>query len=186
MSQATPDNTPVLQMAGISKTFPGVRALDHVSLDVRPGEVLALMGENGAGKSTLMKVLAGAHQPDGGEILLFGRPVTLDTPQKAMDLGIGIIYQELNLVPQLSVAENIFLGREPRALPGFVNAGKMQADARHDSARLGRKSRCLSRSLAALARQVKLFVFCHNARQLFVRRFPKLKAHVIDFLPALY
>ena len=137
MSQITPDTPPVLEMRGISKTFPGVRALDHVSLDVRPGEVLALMGENGAGKSTLMKVLAGAHQPDGGEILLGGKPVTLDTPQKAMDLGIGIIYQELNLVPQLSVAENIFLGREPRALPGFVNAGKMQADARQIMEALG-------------------------------------------------
>ena len=116
---APADIKPVLQMRGISKTFPGVRALDHVSLDVRPGEVLALMGENGAGKSTLMKVLAGAHQPDGGEIFLGGKPATLDTPQKAMDLGIGIIYQELNLVPQLSVAENIFLGREPRGPAGL-------------------------------------------------------------------
>ena len=131
------DIKPVLQMQGISKTFPGVRALDHVSLDVRPGEVLALMGENGAGKSTLMKVLAGAHQPDGGEILLDGQAVTLDTPQKAMELGVGIIYQEFNLVPHLSVAENIFLGREPRGPAGFINAGKMRDDARQIMESLG-------------------------------------------------
>ncbi|MBV9848256.1 MAG: sugar ABC transporter ATP-binding protein [Armatimonadetes bacterium] len=138
MSEPVTETAPVLQMRGISKTFPGVRALDHVSLEVRPGEVHALMGENGAGKSTLMKVLAGAYQPDGGEIILNGQPARLETPQKAMALGVGIIYQEFNLVPQLSVAENIFLGREPRgALPGFVNAAKMQADARQIMESLG-------------------------------------------------
>ncbi len=120
---------PLLQMNDISKSFPGVRALDDVSLTILPGEVHALMGENGAGKSTLMKTLAGAHRPDSGEILLDGRPVTLDTPQRALELGISIIYQELNLVPHLSVAENIFLGREPRLLPGWVDQAKMRREA---------------------------------------------------------
>ncbi|MCA1595558.1 MAG: sugar ABC transporter ATP-binding protein [Chloroflexi bacterium] len=127
-----------LEMVGISKSFPGVRALDNVSLDVRHGEVLALMGENGAGKSTLMKVLAGAYQADSGQIFVDGSPVTISTPQRAMELGINIIYQEFNLVPHLSVAENIYLGREPRAsLPGFVNTRKMREDAQAVMENLG-------------------------------------------------
>jgi ribose transport system ATP-binding protein len=115
-------------MRGISKSFPGVRALSDVSLDVRPGEVLALMGENGAGKSTLMKIMAGAQPPDGGEILLDGKPVVLSTPLVAMELGIGIIYQEFNLVPQMSVTDNIFLGREMNA-GGWAKDAEMNAEA---------------------------------------------------------
>src|SRR3954462_3105124 len=99
-------------MRGIVKTFPGVRALDGVDLVVRPGEVHCLLGQNGAGKSTLIKVLAGAHRPDGGEITWRGEPVALGTPDAAISLGISTIYQELDLVPGLSVAENIFLGHE--------------------------------------------------------------------------
>ncbi|MFP5372207.1 MAG: ATP-binding cassette domain-containing protein, partial [Actinomycetes bacterium] len=99
-------------MHGIEKQFPGVRALDGVDLDVRPGEVHCLLGQNGAGKSTLIKVLAGAHQPDAGRITWRGQEVTLSGPQAAMSLGIATIYQELDLVPGLSVADNIFLGRE--------------------------------------------------------------------------
>src|SRR5688500_7004902 len=99
-------------MHGIVKTFPGVRALDGVDLDVRPGEVHCLLGQNGAGKSTLIKVLAGAHQPDEGTISWHGEQVSLSDPQAAMSLGIATIYQELDLVPGLSVADNIFLGRE--------------------------------------------------------------------------
>jgi ribose transport system ATP-binding protein len=100
-------------MTGIEKSFPGVRALDGVSLDVRAGEVHALVGENGAGKSTLMKILAGASIADGGTIAVDGAPVTMSGPKDAERLGIGMIYQEFNLVPDLGVIENIVLGIEP-------------------------------------------------------------------------
>jgi len=100
-------------MAGITKSFPGVRALDGVSFDVRAGEVHALVGENGAGKSTLMKILAGAYRADGGTIEIDGNPVTIDGPKDAERLGIGMIYQEFNLVPDLGVIENVVLGIEP-------------------------------------------------------------------------
>src|ERR1700709_418550 len=107
-----PASTSLLEMHGIVKTFPGVRALDGVDLDVRPGEVHCLLGQNGAGKSTLIKVLAGAHQPDSGEIHWDGAAVTLGAPQAAISLGIATIYQELDLVSGLTVADNVFLGRE--------------------------------------------------------------------------
>ncbi|MFF3846279.1 sugar ABC transporter ATP-binding protein [Streptomyces sp. NPDC002328] len=114
---------PLLSMSGITKSFPGVRALDGVDLDVRAGEVHCLLGQNGAGKSTLIKVLAGAHQPDGGAVRWRGEPVTLRSPSAAMRLGIATIYQELDLVEHLSVAENVHLGHEPTAA-GFVVRGK--------------------------------------------------------------
>jgi ribose transport system ATP-binding protein len=101
-------------MTGIVKTFPGVRALDGVSLDVVAGEVHALVGENGAGKSTLMKILAGAQRADEGSIEIDGTPVDIDGPRAAEALGIGMIYQEFNLVPDLGVVENIVLGHEPQ------------------------------------------------------------------------
>ncbi|MGW0960691.1 sugar ABC transporter ATP-binding protein [Streptomyces gelaticus] len=104
---------PLLTMSGITKSFPGVRALDGVDLEVQAGEVHCLLGQNGAGKSTLIKVLAGAHQPDGGEITWRGEPAALKSPIAAMRLGIATIYQELDLVEGLSVAENVFLGHEP-------------------------------------------------------------------------
>jgi ABC-type sugar transport system ATPase subunit len=103
---------PLLQMEGISKSFPGVQALREVSLDLHSGEVLALLGENGAGKSTLIKVLAGAHQPDAGCIRLAGRQTAIRSPVDARRAGIAVMYQELELVPTLSATENIFLGRE--------------------------------------------------------------------------
>ncbi|WP_244850717.1 sugar ABC transporter ATP-binding protein [Caballeronia sp. SL2Y3] len=107
--------TPLLEMRGISKTFPGVRALNDVRLSVYPGEVHSLMGENGAGKSTLMKILSGAYQADpGGQILIDGKPVVIDGPLAARSLGVAVIYQELSLAPNLSVAENIYAGRDLR------------------------------------------------------------------------
>jgi ribose transport system ATP-binding protein len=109
------EGAPLLAMRSISKTFHGVRALRDVRLDVRRGEIHALMGENGAGKSTLMKILSGAYQADAGaRILVEGKPVTIDGPQAARKLGVAVIYQELSLSPNLSVAENIHVGRELR------------------------------------------------------------------------
>ncbi|MET9762652.1 sugar ABC transporter ATP-binding protein [Streptomyces sp. NPDC006372] len=113
---------PLLTMSGITKSFPGVRALDGVDLEVQAGEVHCLLGQNGAGKSTLIKVLAGAHQPDSGEITWRDGLVTLGSPIAAMRLGIATIYQELDLIEGLSVAENVFLGHEPTAA-GFVVRG---------------------------------------------------------------
>ena len=104
---------PLLEMRGIDKRFPGVQALNDVSLDLHLGEVHVLLGENGAGKSTLIKVLSGAYPPDSGEIRLDGQPVRLGTPHDAQVLGISTIYQEFNLAPDMSVADNVFLGREP-------------------------------------------------------------------------
>jgi ribose transport system ATP-binding protein len=120
---------PALRMIGVSKSFPGVLALDKVDLDVLPGEVHVLLGENGAGKSTLMKVLSGAVRRDAGTIQLDGRQVEIGSPRDAQALGIRIIYQELTLVPYLTAAENIFLGREPCSVLGFVDARRMRADA---------------------------------------------------------
>src|SRR4051794_18835462 len=107
-TKAGPSKTaaPVLEVRGVTKSFPGVRALKGVDLRVYAGEVHALMGENGAGKSTLMKILAGAYRPDGGEILLDGQPVQFPTPHAARAAGIGIIYQELTVAPNLTVAGN--------------------------------------------------------------------------------
>ena len=113
---STDDHTsgagPLLQMTGIVKEFPGVRALGGVDLDVRAGEVHCLLGQNGAGKSTLIKVLSAAYQPDDGTIVWDGNEAALPTPVAAMRLGISTIYQELDLVPELNVTENIFLGHE--------------------------------------------------------------------------
>jgi len=127
---------PLLQMRDIVKTFPGVRALDGVDLVVRPGQVHCLLGQNGAGKSTLIKVLAGAHRPDSGEISWRGQPVVLATPDTAITLGISTIYQELDLVPGLSVAENIFLGHEMSSA-GLLRRGDTRRAARALLARLG-------------------------------------------------
>src|ERR671920_2083057 len=127
---------PLLEVHGVVKSFPGVRALDGVDLDVRAGEVHCLLGQNGAGKSTLIKVLSASYQPDEGEILWEGRPVALPTPQSAMRLGISTIYQELDLVPGLSVAENIFLGHELSSA-GMSQRGSTNRPAADLLARLG-------------------------------------------------
>jgi ribose transport system ATP-binding protein len=121
----------LLEMRGISKTFPGVRALDGVSLTVEAGTVHVLLGQNGAGKSTLMRILCGAYHPDAGEILIDGRAVRLQSPADARRLGVAVIFQEFSLVPYLNLAQNIFLGREPGGrLPGTIDRRTMHADAR--------------------------------------------------------
>ena len=102
--------TPLLEMKNITKGFPGVLALDNVNISVEAGECHALVGENGAGKSTLMKILSGAYQPDSGSIKIEGTNQKIDSPIKSNNLGISMIYQELNLVPEMTIAENIFLG----------------------------------------------------------------------------
>ena len=106
------DEPYLLEIINVSKGFPGVVALSDVQLRVRPGSVLALMGENGAGKSTLMKIIAGIYQPDAGELRLRGQPVVFETPLAALQAGIAMIHQELNLMPHMSIAENIWIGRE--------------------------------------------------------------------------
>jgi inositol transport system ATP-binding protein len=146
---------PFLRMSGISKRFPGVQALDNVGLEVASGEVHALLGENGAGKSTLLKILSGAQQPDAGSISLDGQPATLATPQDAQRLGVVTIYQEFTLAPNMSVAENVFIGREPGAGP-FVNGRKMAADTRAitDRLGLGLKPHALVRDLSVAEQQM--------------------------------
>lgn len=119
----------LIQMEHIHKYFPGVHALNDVHLSVKAGEVHALIGENGAGKSTLMKVLNGIYKKDGGRILYKGKEVELDGPETAQALGIGMIHQELNLMPHLTVAQNIFIGREPMRLGLFIDAAKANAEA---------------------------------------------------------
>ena len=121
--------TPILRMKGIAKRYPGVVALGGVDLEVLPGEVHILLGENGAGKSTLMKILAGAVRRDAGEVEIGGVAAELDSPKAAQALGISIIYQEFNLVPQLTVAENIYLGREPRLIPGIIDQARLLREA---------------------------------------------------------
>lgn len=127
----------LVEMRGITKRFPGVTALDDVSFACRAGEVHALVGENGAGKSTLMKILAGVYESDAGEVLLQGVPVRLASPHDAQERGISIIYQELNLLPDLNIAENVFLGREPRGPLGLLDARGLERQAEEVLHRLG-------------------------------------------------
>lgn len=120
----------LLQVQGVAKGFPGVQALSDMHLELRAGEVLALVGENGAGKSTLMKLLTGIHQPDSGSFTLLGRPYEPTNPRHAQELGISIIHQEFNLMPDLTVAQNIFIGREPRAGRFMLNERRLNNRAR--------------------------------------------------------
>ncbi len=160
---------PLLEMRGITKSYPGVLALDDVDLKVKHGEVVALLGENGAGKSTLIKMLGGAHVPDAGTILLDGAPVSLESPARAGAAGIGVIYQEGNLVPGLTAVENIFLGRESGL--GRVRRGAERRKAEELFNRIGATIpldiRCGSLSIAqqqiveiakALSQQIRLIV----------------------------
>ena len=127
---------PVLRMQGISKRFPGVQALQEASLEVLTGEVHVVLGENGAGKSTLMKVLCGQHRPDAGTVTFLDRRIAPSSPQEAERLGLAMIHQELSLVPGLTVAENIFLGREPTS-NGLIGSSSMTSQARELLRRLG-------------------------------------------------
>ena len=118
-----------LSIEGVSKAFPGVQALDKVSLDLRPGEIHALMGENGAGKSTLIKIITGLYRPDGGRITIDGKEVFFNSPRDAIAAGIGAVHQERNLIPRFSVGENILLERLP------TRNGLLDRDAIHQEAR---------------------------------------------------
>lgn len=120
---------PILELKHITKSFPGVMALDDVHFDICPGEVHALLGENGAGKSTLIKIASGVYQPDAGEILVQGKPVRFGSPRDAQSHGIATIYQELLLYPELTVAENIFMGHAPRTRLGAIDWAAMRQKA---------------------------------------------------------
>ncbi len=133
-----PDHArPVLELAGVSKRFPGVKALDDVALALYSGQVTALVGENGAGKSTLVKILTGIYQPDAGRITLDGAPVAFPTPHAAALAGVTAIHQETVLFDELSVAENIFLGHAPRGRFGLIDRPRMEAEAREMLTRVG-------------------------------------------------
>jgi rhamnose transport system ATP-binding protein len=121
---------PFLSLTGISKSFVGIRVLKNVSFDVWPGEVHALLGENGAGKSTLIRIMAGLHRADEGEIRVNGQPVTFASPREAHDAGIATVHQELLLFPELTVAENIFLGQTPKKAGGFIDWHKVRKRSR--------------------------------------------------------
>ena len=125
------ENKVILKAENITKTFPGVKALSNVSFDLRGGEVHILMGENGAGKSTLMKIFSGMYHPDSGRIIVDGKEVEIHSTEDSLKLGISIIYQEFNLVPDITVAQNIFLNREPLNKFGSIDYKKMNSDAAH-------------------------------------------------------
>ncbi len=131
--------TPILSIQNIGKAFPGVKALDGVSLNLYEGKVLALLGENGAGKSTLMKIISGVYTADSGSIMYEGKSVAFKNPREAQEAGITIIHQELNLIKELSIAENIFLGREPKGVLGRINWKKLYSDAQTLVDRMGLK-----------------------------------------------
>ncbi|MEE9515360.1 MAG: sugar ABC transporter ATP-binding protein, partial [Candidatus Brocadiales bacterium] len=151
-----PQANKLLLLKGINKSYPGVRALIDVDFEVALGEVHALVGVNGAGKSTLIKILSGATRMDGGQITLDGKPLHITSPHKAIDLGISVIYQEFNLVPELSVAENVFLGREPHSAMGFVDYRKVyrEVDALLKTLGTAVKSRAKVSSLGVAQQQL--------------------------------
>src|SRR4028118_608232 len=120
---------PVLEVRRVTKRFPGVLALEDISFGLHPGEVHALVGENGAGKSTLIKVMTGVYSPDEGQILFEGEEVSFAEPRESQEAGISTIYQEINLIPLLSVAENVFLGRQPRGRLGLIDRDRMNREA---------------------------------------------------------
>ncbi|GIF51456.1 sugar ABC transporter ATP-binding protein [Asanoa ferruginea] len=155
----------MLEVRAVTKRFPGVRALDAVDMAVLPGEVHALVGENGAGKSTLIKVLTGVYRADEGEVHYRGEPVSFARPLDAQRAGISTIYQEVNLIPLMSVARNLFLGREPRTRFGLLDIGRMNRDAGETLGRYGidvdvtrplRSTSLGTQQMVALARAVAI------------------------------
>ena len=139
MAEIETSTQPLLALKGVTKRFPGVLALSEVSLEIYPGEIVALIGENGAGKSTLLKTLGGVHQPDEGAIFIDGRAVTIRSVNDAMNYGIGFIHQELNVLDNVDIAGNIFLGREP-VVGGplrIIDRRKIHAEAAKYMKRLG-------------------------------------------------
>jgi ABC-type sugar transport system ATPase subunit len=128
--------SPLFELEGIGKSFPGVRALEGVDLEIRAGEIHAVVGENGAGKSTLMNILSGVYSPDRGSLRMRGEPTRFKDTRDAQEHGVAMIHQELSLAPHLRVAENIFIGRLPRAALGFVSAARLRAEAQAILARL--------------------------------------------------
>lgn len=132
----TNTGTPLVEMRDISISFGGIKAVDHVTIDLHPGEVVGLLGHNGAGKSTLIKCLSGAYQADHGQILIDGKPVTIENPRDARAQNIETIYQTLALADNLDAASNLFLGREIVSPLGFVNDSKMEAETRKIMQRL--------------------------------------------------
>lgn len=143
--------TPLVQLKDISISFGGIRAVDHVSLDLYPGEVVGLLGHNGAGKSTLIKILSGAYQKDGGEIWIEGQKADIQSPRDARDYNIETIYQTLALADNLDAASNLFLGREIVTSAGFVDDVKMESETAKIMARLNPNFRKLKEPVSALS-----------------------------------
>ena len=170
--KAATDAKVILQARGIVKDFPGQRALDDVDFDVRSGEVHALIGENGAGKSTLLKIIAGVYHADRGEILVDGYHCNITNPRESQALGLAFIHQELNIVPHLSVAENIFLGRYPSARFGLVSLAKMVESAQNvpNALNVGVDLRTLAQNLSVI-QQWKMVInraLAQNSRIIFM------------------
>ena len=151
MAEVARMQTPLVEMRDIRIAFGGVRAVDGVSIDLFPGEVVGLLGHNGAGKSTLIKCLSGAYRADSGEFLIDGRPVDIRSPADARAAGIETIYQTLALADNLDAASNLFLGRELRTRLGLLDDGRMEAETKRIMARLNPNFRKLKEPVSALS-----------------------------------
>ncbi len=151
MAEVNRSGTPLVEMRNMRISFGGVRAVDGVSIDLHPGEVVGLLGHNGAGKSTLIKILSGAYRADSGEIRISGQPVTIRNPADARAAGIETIYQTLALADNLPAAANLFLGRELRDAWGFLDDDRMEAETRKIMARLNPNFRKIKEPVSALS-----------------------------------
>lgn len=147
----TDQHQEILRTEGLSKFFPGVKALDNVDFSLRRGEIMALLGENGAGKSTLIKALTGVYHADRGTIWLEGQAISPKNTAHAQQLGIGTVYQEVNLLPNMSVADNLFIGREPKRF-GLLRRKEMEKRSTELMASYGFSSTCANRSTAFQSR----------------------------------